>query len=181
MEKLSPKHRLFVEAYDGDEVFAMRAAGFTGADNYLKKRAADLLALPLIQEAIRDRSLYTAKTAAIIATREERQALWTAIMKNEDPYKKEELDQNGIPIPDGNIPLMTRLKASEMLGKSEADFVDKVDMTATHTISDLISKSYLVEDDIDAIEATYKLLKEKKELPTIEFPEAPVESLEDLI
>jgi hypothetical protein len=97
-------------------------------------------------------------------------------MKNEDPYRKEELDPNGVPIPEGNIPIPIRLKASELLGKSEADFVDKVDVTQTLTLSDIILKSYDKEStkSIEDIEAEYYKMQEDKELP------AP-ENLDDLI
>ena len=158
---LSKKEHLFVEAFDGDEVFAMRVAGFTGADSYLKRKAEDLLSKPLVQQALQKRDDFRVTTNKIIANREERQALWTAIMRNADPHYREEVDGNGIPIPQANIPLPTRLKASELLGKSEADFVDKIDLNANVTITDIIKQSYLEEDadDLDAIEAEYTAVK----------------------
>jgi hypothetical protein len=181
MDKLSKQHRLFVEAYDGDEIYAMRVAGYAGADSYLRSKATDLLKQPLIIEAIKDRSKYTLATKNAIATREERQALWTAIMKNQDPYHIEPKDANGLPREniDPNIPLATRLKASELLGKSEADFVDRVESTVTHSISELIQQSYIDDTPIEAIEAAYTKAKEK---PSISFEvEESLESLDDLI
>ena len=176
MEKLSKKHRVFVEAYDGDVIQAMRVAGFTGSNSYLKQQGEKLLATPLILEAIKDRTKYIADLKSAIATREERQLLWTQIMKNEDPHRKEELDANGVPIPETNIPLPVRLKASELLGKSEADFIDKVDVTQTLTLSDIILKSYdnASTKSVEEIEAEYYKLQDDKELP------AP-ENLDDLI
>jgi hypothetical protein len=176
MERLSQKHKLFVEAYDGNLIEAMRVAGYEGSDMYLKQKGELLMEEPLIIEAIKERSKYIASLKNAIATREERQLLWTQIMKNEDPYRKEELDPNGVPIPEGNIPIPIRLKASELLGKSEADFVDKVDVTQTLTLSDIILKSYDKEStkSIEDIEAEYYKMQEDKELP------AP-ENLDDLI
>lgn len=181
-DQLSKQERLFVEAYDGDLVYAGRMAGIGGPgspDSYIKQRAQKLLERPLIIEAIQDRSKYLLDTKNAIATREERQALWTAIMKNQDPHRKEEVDSNGVPIPEGNIPLPIRLKASELLGKSEADFIEKIDMSVQHSITDLIQQSYRDDTPIEAIEAQYRAVKEKKALPIVELDEPT--SLEDLI
>lgn len=155
---LSKQERMFVDAFDGDPTYAARIAGFAGADAYIKVKAEKLLKLPHIIEAIQDRAKYTLKSKNVIATREERQAMWTSIMMNEDPYHKQEVE-NGIPIPEGNIPLTTRLKASELLGKSEADFVDKIQMDVHHSLSELIQQSYIDDTPIEAIEAEYYRIK----------------------
>lgn len=192
MDKLNPKQRMFVEAFDGDIPTSMRIAGYEGADGYLKKRGEELLSDPLIQEAIKHRDLYHKNMRKAIASRQERQELWSNIMKNEDPFVKEEVDANGIPIPiPKNIALPLRLKASELLGKSEADFVDKVDMNVQHSLSDIIMQSYKIEDNsekeisIEAIEAEYYRAKKANELPVMDVTdqlstEAP-QSIEDLI
>lgn len=176
MISLSRKHRMFIEAYDGDLVQAMRVAGYNGTDVYLKQKGEELLSTPLIKKGIEDRRKYIANLKDVIATREERQALWTQIMKNEDPYRKEELDPNGVPIPEGNIPLPIRLKASELLGKSEADFIDKVDVNHSVTLSDIILKSYTKDDEktLEEIEAEYYSIEEAKQI------KAP-ESIDDII
>jgi hypothetical protein len=159
---LTKKHRLFIEAYDGDDVGAMRIAGWNGTDSYLRSKANELLADPLIIEAIKERSRFKAKTLKAIADREERQAFWTAVMRNEDPHHKEEVDANGVPIPQGNIPLQVRIAASEKLGKSEGDFIENVNVQGNFTFTELVGKSYEVEDDIESIEAEYRAVKEKQ-------------------
>jgi hypothetical protein len=78
------------------------------------------------------------------------------------------------------------LKASELLGKSEADFIEKLDVSSNVTITDIIAQSYTSDDDLDSIEAQYKLLRERKEIPQIEDAIANDEpttesSLEDFI
>ena len=56
---------------------------------------------------------YAPEQKAVIATKAERQAFWTSVMKD-------------------NMQRMTdRLKASELLGKAFADFTDKIDMKAS--------------------------------------------------
>lgn len=174
LQALTKKHRLFVEAYDGDVINAMLAAGFSGVPDYLKNQGEQLLNNPLIAEAIKERSRYIAKTFKVIADREERQALWTAVMRNEDPHHKEERDANGVPIPEGNIPLTTRLKAAELLGKSEGDFIDNVHHTGSISFADLVSKSYQVEESIEDIEAEYNVIQEKKKAKELPEPEAEI-------
>lgn len=178
LSTLTKKHRLFVEAYAGDEISAMLAAGFIGAPGYLKQQAEKFLADPIIIEAIKARSRYTAKTFAVIADREERQATLTAVMRNEDPHYREEKDANNVPLPIANIPLATRLKALELLGKSEGDFVENVNVHHSGTIAELIMDSYRVTDSVEDIEAEYRRVKNPSPLPEIE---APAPSLKDFL
>ena len=107
--KLTSKQQRFVAAYAGNATEAAIAAGysrktaaFIGAEN-LKK--------PQIAKAIREREAESMRPQ--IASREERQKFWTAIMRDE---KQETRD---------------RIKASESLGKSEGDFLDRHDLTSS--------------------------------------------------
>jgi hypothetical protein len=182
---LSKQKRLFVEAYDGEEVYAMRVAGYTGANSYLKQRAAEFLRDPLVIEALQNRDKFKLTTDKAIADRLERQALWTAIMRNNDPYHRDQVDANGIPLPEENIPLTTRLKASELLGKSEGDFTEKVDVTGNLTITDVIKRSYIEDDttdDLEAIEAQYTLLQSKTDMmPTNTQPIKEETNIDDFV
>lgn len=119
---LSEKQRIFVDAYKGDAKAAAVAAGYRnpaviGCQN-LKK--------PAILQAIRERDdkiqarLDISGRKYLIATRKERQEFWSNTMK------------------DTNLPLLLRLKASELLGKSEADFTDRL----------LITKPLLIIKDL---------------------------------
>lgn len=103
-EKLTARQQRFVDAYDGNATAAALAAG------YSKKTAAFIgaenLKKPKIAAAIRARE--RERTSPLIATREERQSFWTATMRDEAAEMRD------------------RLKASELLGKSEADFTDKL-------------------------------------------------------
>lgn len=181
LQTLNQKHRTFVDVYDGDDVKSMQLAGFQGATQYLKVLAKTLLDDPLIQAAIRDRDKYRSTQAGNIATREERQMLWSEIMRNKDPHKLEERDPvTNMPVPPSNIPMQYRLKASELLGKSEADFVDKLQVEGNLTITDIIQKSYLPDDaSIEAIEAEYYKAKGQAALPVPEISEP--QTLDDLI
>jgi phage terminase small subunit len=186
MDTLNQKHRLFVEAYDGNVVDAMTIAGYTGTPSYLEQKGNEFLKNPLISNAIKERSKYKAKLLNTIADREERQALWTDVMRNKDPHAIPETDQYGAPKKPENIPLATRLKASELLGKSEQDFVDTLNIQGQLTITDVISKSYKLkhqdqnEPTIEEIEAEYYRAQANNELlPEVTTPHDT--TIDDLI
>ena len=75
---------------------------------------------PEIKQAI-DTAMNERKST-LIATREQRQEFWTAVMNDCDTAMKD------------------RLKASELLGKSEGDFTDKVqaNISGYTTLADLV-------------------------------------------
>lgn len=97
---LTVKQRRFVEAYSGDAMAAARAAGFAS-----RASASRLLGKPEIKAAImaRDKELVGTE----IATRRERQAFWSEVMRDQGEN------------------MANRLKASENLGKSEGDFLQR--------------------------------------------------------
>lgn len=105
MASLTTKQKAFIEAYCGNATeaalkagYSKKTAAFIGAEN-LKK--------PQIIEQIKKREEKRANKR--IATREERQIFWTQTMKDEKADMRD------------------RLRASELLGKSEADFLEKVE------------------------------------------------------
>lgn len=105
MAKLTTKQKAFIQAYCGNATeaalkagYSKKTAAFIGAEN-LKK--------PQIIEQIKKRE--ENRSNKRIATREERQIFWTQTMKDEKADMRD------------------RLRASELLGKSEADFMEKVE------------------------------------------------------
>lgn len=112
---LNARQQAFVDAYDGDGVAAARKAGYSGTPEVLAITASKLLRVPKVREAIEARR--ATATKANIASREERQGFWTSVMR----------DQDG--------PMFDRLKASELLGKSEADFLERHDHNVAASIS----------------------------------------------
>jgi phage terminase small subunit len=109
---LPERQRRFVEAYmgeaKGNATQAAVIAGY-GADNRnsAAARASQLLDEPKIQEAIRKR----AESDPLIATRKNRQQFWTSVMN------------------DHTVEMKDRLRASELLGKCQADFVKQTELT----------------------------------------------------
>jgi phage terminase small subunit len=126
---LTPKQQAFVDAYSGNGTAAARAAGYKGSDATLAQVASENLRRPEILSAIQARNQVPSQVraavaqAGIIATRAERQAFWTATML------------------DVTEELSARLKASELLGKSEADFMDRVKHEGQLTLEQLVLTS----------------------------------------
>jgi phage terminase small subunit len=104
-DRLTPKQRRFIEAYTGNATEAARLAGYQGNDDVLGVTGFDLLRIPKIAQAIAERE--ERAITGLIATREERQAFWTQVMNDSTSEMKD------------------RLKAAELLGKSQADFIDR--------------------------------------------------------
>ncbi len=107
---LNTKLQTFVDVFDGD---ANKAADIAGiSQQYGRRLVMSTLAAGTtpksieVQEAIRQRR--ATQLAPDIANRQRRQRFWTESMD------------------DGELSMSDRLRASELLGKSEADFVDVI-------------------------------------------------------
>ena len=109
MAKLNAKRQAFVEAYAGNATAAALAAGYS--ERSARSQGQRLLTNDDIQDAIKARE--TQRLAPTIATRQERQEFWTSVLRNENEAMKD------------------RLKAAELLGKSEGDFLERVEMDMT--------------------------------------------------
>lgn len=106
---LLPKQQAFVEHYAacGNATEAARRAGYKKPN----PQGAENLAKPNIQAAI---AALTEKTASTrIANAKERQEFWTSVMRADEGYEADMKD---------------RLKASELLGRAQLDFIDKVEV-----------------------------------------------------
>ena len=116
--KLRPKQQAFVNAYAGNATAAALAAGYSKKTAY--SHGQRLLKNGEIQEAIKDRE--TKRMAPTIATRLERQEFWTSVLRSEDESMKD------------------RLKAAELLGKSEGDFLERIEMDVALSPSAILEK-----------------------------------------
>jgi len=109
--KLTAKQQAFVDAYEGNATEAAMKAGYS--KNTARFIGAENLTKPNIIAALHARQ--DKPRAQVIATREERQAFWTRVLL-------------GTELEAGEPPTMAnRLKASELLGRSEADFTEKIE------------------------------------------------------
>lgn len=120
-EKLNAKQSAFVAAYKGNATEAAIAAGYSVKT--ARSQGQRLLTNGDIMHAIKTRQSRREKKT--IATREERQEFWTRVMLGEEK-ERVVVDGQIVEVP----PKMAdRLKAADLLGKSEGDFLDRVDYT----------------------------------------------------
>lgn len=114
---LTEKQRRFVEAYmgqaAGNATESARLAGYEGDSGTLRAIASENLTKPNIRAAIEKRI----NSDPLVASRFDRQHFWTRVMIGKEF--------------DGDQPpaMRDRLKASELLGKTQMDFVHRVEHT----------------------------------------------------
>ncbi len=121
-EDLTVKQQRFVDYYDGNATQAAEKAGYKNP----RQIGSENLSKLDIQHALKTRE--NRRREGHIADREERQAFWTKILRGEEKQPAiVGTNAEGNSIVADIPPKMTdRLKASELLGRSEADFTDKV-------------------------------------------------------
>lgn len=101
---LTVRQQAFVNAYTGNAAEAARQAGYSAKTAY--SIGQELLNKPEIVDAIKARE--KEREAPLIASREQRQKFWSEVML--DPEQE----------------MQHRLKAAELLGKSECDFSERL-------------------------------------------------------
>ena len=126
--KLTTKQLKFIEAYDGNGADAARKAGYAGDNHALSVVAGHLLANDSIRQLIKERQKPIIQ--AITWNREKLQEFWISIASDE------------------KVDLKHRLKASELLGRSQAIFTDNLNLKNNKPTS-----VTFVEADEEAIEA----------------------------
>ncbi|MBI9090727.1 MAG: terminase small subunit [Desulfobacterium sp.] len=140
LKKLTAKQQRFVDCYDGNATEAARQAGYKGNDATLAVVGAENLRKPNVIAEIRSRE--EKRQSNKIATREERQAFWTDVLRG-DVKKKIYLAGEVIDTDPLEISMKDRLKAAELLGKSEGDF--KLEVTGKNG-GPIATRAEIVED-----------------------------------
>ena len=105
--ELTAKQRRFVEAYDGNARKAAIAAGYS--EKTAEVIGHENLRKPKILAEIKAREVV--RSTPLIASRAERQQFWSSVLRDKVQQ------------------LRDRLMAAELLGKSEADFVERQEIT----------------------------------------------------
>ena len=124
---MTPKQKRFIEAYQGNASQAALDAGYSSRTAY--SIGQELLKKPEIQEAIQERE--RERLSVVIASREERQTFWSDTMRN--PEEK----------------MSDRIRASELLGKSEGDFLDRVQAQVEQLQPPEIHVHFIEDDELD--------------------------------
>ncbi len=116
--RLTEKQRRFVEAYMGqacgNATEAARLAGYKGNSDTLRTVAAENLAKPNVRKSIEQRH----KTDPLVMGRKELQAMWTDVANDE------------------TVLMTHRLKASELLARSQALFTERQIVEEPHPTAD---------------------------------------------
>jgi len=99
---MNAKMERFIQFFDGNATQAALAAGY--AQSTARVQGHRLITNANVLQAIKERELSNPK----IASRRDRQLFWSDAMK------------------DAGLEMRDRLKASELLGKSEADFTENI-------------------------------------------------------
>ena len=100
---LTTKQKRFIECFDGNATEAARQAGYS--PRTVRTVGCENMTKPDIVAAIRERE--EKRVNSLILSREERQIFWSNVVRDPDEDMK------------------NRLKASELLGRSEADFMER--------------------------------------------------------
>jgi len=111
---LTEKQRKFCEEFSANGGNALRAATAAGYKHPIQLSGQTLKKLE-IQKALEE--LRKSTTNSAIMTREERQMMWTEFAKDKSMTPTE------------------RMKASELLGKSQADFIDRTELSGNIAIA----------------------------------------------
>ena len=124
---MTPKQKRFIELYDGNATRAAIAAGYSEKTAY--RIGAELLQKTSVSEAIQLRE--KERLSEAIASREERQIFWSDIMRNVEEKTAD------------------RLKASELLAKSNGDFLERVEANVNTNEPPIIQVVFTDEIDDD--------------------------------
>ena len=121
MASLNPKQRRFVAEYLKDQNGTQAAIRAGYSKKTANEQASQLLAKLNIRKLV-DEKLSKIEADGI-ADRKERQRFWTETMK------------------DVGIEMPHRLKGSELLGRSQGDFVERIEHNVSEDLRSLVMKS----------------------------------------
>ena len=110
---LTPNQQKFVDLYEGNATATARQTGYSDP-----AYGRQLITQPNVKDAIEERVVEERNER--IASRQERQELWTAIARGQIVIEVETNDGKVVVLP---VSIKDRLRASELFGKSQGDFI----------------------------------------------------------
>ena len=136
-QKLTSRQRKFVDLYEGNATKAATLAGFSKKTAY--SQGQRLLKNVEIIKALQERE--RKETGPLIADRIERQEFWTSVLRGKIGKVRK-------------VKMNDRLKASELLGKSEADFTEKVSHQGLENLAEELKAARLRSGQTQACQAS---------------------------
>ena len=118
-KKLTVKQRKFVEAYEGNASEAARIAGYSPKTAF--RMGQENMQKPAILQALQERE--EKEGSPHILTRQARQEFWSKVILGEVTDKV--VDRRTGELIEQPLTMRDRLKASELLGRSNGDFVER--------------------------------------------------------
>lgn len=161
MPELTSKERMFVRAFKGDVIDALRLAGFQGSETYLLDIGKNFLSRYEICTAIKLNIAKAEKKESAVLSKIERMELLSSIARNVDPYAIPTKDDFGMDKYPDPPTISERIKAVDLLNKIEGDYQNNMTVKHEYSLSEMVQQSY--EDDlvpIDTIEAEYLLMRD---------------------
>jgi len=133
---LSPKQKIFVQCFAGNATAAAREAGYKNPEVIGCENLKKLNIIEALEERNRE------ETESRILTRQQRQVFWSDITTGKIGEKGLDNDGNEVATP---AALRERIKASELLGKSQADFIERKLVTAEVGVSGTVNMPEIQE------------------------------------
>ncbi|MDD5476880.1 MAG: terminase small subunit [Candidatus Omnitrophica bacterium] len=125
-QKLTSRQKKFVDLYEGNATKAAIKAGYSKRTAY--SIGQENLKKPEVIKALQERE--KKETGPLIADRIERQQFWTSVLRGKIGKVRK-------------VKMNDRLKASELLGKSEADFTEKVSHEGLNNLAEELKAARL--------------------------------------
>ena len=156
MPPITSKERMFVRAFNGDVIYALKLAGYTGEDTYLIDLGRKLLMRYEIQAAIKENIAKGEKKESAILSKVERMEILSGIARNADPYHTMTKDDYGREVVKDPPTVSERIKSIDILNKMEGEYQSTVNVKHEFTLQEMVLQSYKEDvTPIEVIEAEY--------------------------
>ena len=169
MPPITSKERMFVRAFNGDVIYALKLAGYTGEDTYLIDLGRKLLMRYEIQAAIKENIAKGEKKESAILSKVERMEILSGIARNADPYHTMTKDDYGREVVKDPPTVSERIKSIDILNKMEGEYQSTVNVKHEFTLQEMVLQSYKEDiTPVEVIEAEYLELRKAENSAPIE-------------
>lgn len=169
MPPITSKERMFVRTFNGDVIYALKLAGYTGEDTYLIDLGRKLLMRYEIQAAIKENIAKGEKKESAILSKVERMEILSGIARNADPFFTMTKDDYGREVVKDPPTISERIKSIDILNKMDGEYQSTVNVKHEFTLQEMVLQSYKEDvTPIEAIEAEYLEIRKAENSAPIE-------------